>query len=628
LNRIAFINLSTQQVIVKDIPEELLRRYLGGDGLNAYLLFNYLPPDTDALFPDNVLIFGAGMLTGHCDVSLSRFQITAKSPETGGFGTSNAGGFFGPELRFAGFQHLVITGKASRPTYLWVHDGEIEFKDASFVWSKDVYETHQLLMAKMSNPDIQIATIGCGGENLVRFACVMHGLKRAAGRTGMGCVMGSKLLKAVVVKGSQSVNAYSPERMKDVFDKHLKQVTSTKLYPVISRYGTLTIFAIQNEGGQIPVMNHQYNYFEAAEENLEDEIFEEQYKTKTLACFSCPLRCSHRYRIKYGPYQGVWGEGPEYYMMAGFGPMVGNNRWDVILAANDLINRYGLDIGSVGGYIGWLMELWQRGILTERDTGGLNLEWGNPDAIMGLINQMAHNEGLGGMVGQSASHAAEEIGKGSDRYLYQQRGLMHECSVGNRASRATALAEATTNRGYDHLRGRVALEFFGIPTDALAKIFGRPIASDFRAWEGKPYMAMWQQHFTTVIDSLGYCKFATVWPGSTGNLTYKEFAETINVVTGWDVTPQELMVTGERIWNLERMIVLRETGIGREGDIPPRVYFEPNKLEPLKGEKLDREEYEARLDEYYELRGWNKDGTPKRETLARLKLDEKPSHLI
>jgi aldehyde:ferredoxin oxidoreductase len=626
--QVAIIDLSTEQVICQDIPEEVLRMYLGGEGLNTYLLYNHLPKGVDPLGPDNVLIFGAGLVSGY-DVSSSRFEVTSKSAEgEGGFGTSNSGGFWSAELKYAGFQHLVIKGKASRPTYLWIHDGEIEFRDASFLWGRDTYESQELIRDDLGDPQVQVAIIGQAGENLVRFANIMHGLKRAAGRTGMGCIMGSKMLKAIAVRGRKGLKANDPNRLLEIYTDHYRQITSTKIYPVISRYGSLTIFCVQNQSGMISVKNNQYNYFEEAEGRLDDEIFEEQYKTKTLACFACPLRCGHRYRINYGPYAGVWGEGPEFYMMAGFGPAVGNADWDCILAANTLINRYGLDVGSSSGYIAWLMELWQRGIINEKDTGGLNLEWGNKEAILALIHQMAKNEGLGGMIGQKASQSARVIGKGADRYLYMQRGMMHETPENTRASRATSLAAATASRGSDHLKGRCALEFFAMPPEVLEKIYGRPVASDFRSWEGKPWMAAWTQHFTTVADSLGYCKFATIWPGSTHNLNYQQFIETVNAITGWDVTVEELMETGERIWNLERMFIQRETGVLREGDIPPAVYFQPQPSEPLKGEKLDRDEYERALDEYYEIRGWTREGAPTKETLARLKLDREPSHLI
>jgi len=628
MEKLAIVDLTSESVEIKDIPEELLRLYLGGEGLNTYLLYNHLPPGTDPLSPDNVIIFGSGLVSGY-DVSSSRFCVTSKSAEgEGGFGTSSSGGHWAAELKFAGFQHIVIKGKASGPTYLWIHDGEVEFRDASFLWGRDTYECQELLRDDLGDANIQVAVIGQAGENLVKFANVMHGLKRAAGRTGMGCIMGSKLLKAIVVRGKQGIKPADPDKMFEVYNNHYRQITSTKIYPVISRYGTLTIFCIQNQGGMISVKNNQYNYFEEAEGHLDDEIFEEQYKTKSLACFGCPLRCSHRYRIGSGPYTGVWGEGPEFYMMAGFGPAVGNADWDLILAANTLINRYGLDVGSSSGYIAWLMELWQRGIINEKDTAGLNLDWGNKESILTLLHQMALNEGLGGMIGQRASKSAEAFGKEAGRYLYTQRGMMHETPENTRASRATTLAAATASRGSDHLKGRCALEFYAMPPEVLAKIYGKPVASEFSSWEGKSWMSVWTQNFLTVVDSLGYCKFATIFPGSTHNLAYNQFCETLQAARGWDITPEELMETGERIWNLQRMFIQRETGLLREGDIPPSVYFQPQPLEPLKGAKLDHDEYDNALNEYYELRGWTVEGYPRPETLSRLKLDKEPSHLI
>ena len=628
MEKAAIIDLSTEQVVVKDIPQDLLRMYLGGEGLNTYLLYNYSPPGIDPLDPDSPLIFGTGLISGY-DVSSSRFEVTAKSPEgEGGFGTSNCGGHWSAELKFAGFQHLIIKGKATHPMYLWIHDGEIEFRDASHLWGHDTYECQELIQDDLGDKQVKIAMIGQAGENLVKFANIMHGLKRAAGRTGMGCVMGSKLLKAMVVRGRQVLKAYDPEKMLENYSNHYRQVTGTKIYPVISRYGTLTIFCVANQSGTMSVKNNQYNYYEEAEGHLDDEIFEEQYKTKTLACYGCPLRCSHRYRINTGRYAGTWGEGPEFYMMAGFGPAVGNNDWELILAANTLINRYGLDVGSSSGYIAWLMELWQRGIIDEKDTGGLNLEWGNQESILTLLHQMANNEGLGGMIGQQASRSVEAFKPEAARYLYTQRGMIHESPQNFRAARATALGEATGNRGSDHLKGRCSLEFFGMPSEVLEKVYGKPIASALNSWEGKSYMAAWTQNFTTVVDSLGYCKFATIWPGSTHNLNYTNFCETINAVKGWNMTPEELMEIGERIWSLQRLFIQRETGALRAHDIPPSIYFEPQPLEPLKGEKLDRDDYDRALDEYYEIRGWTKEGTPTGETLKSLKLDQEPSRLL
>ncbi|MGD9076455.1 MAG: aldehyde ferredoxin oxidoreductase N-terminal domain-containing protein, partial [Desulfobacteraceae bacterium] len=278
MSQVAYVDLSKREFSCRHIPEELLRLYLGGRGLNAYLLFNHLRPGTDPLSPDNVLIFGSGMLNGHLDVSNGRWHVTGKSPETGINGDSNAGGFWGAELKQAGFQHLVIKGKASMPTYLWIHDGEIEFRDASFLWGRDTHETQELIMDELGDPHVQIACIGQAGEQLVRFACVRHGIKRAAGRTGMGCIMGCKMLKAIAVRGTLGLTAKNPNALLQFAASHYKKLISTKQYPIFSRYGTLVIFAMTNEMGLLGAYNHQYNHFEVAEGELEAEIFDERYK--------------------------------------------------------------------------------------------------------------------------------------------------------------------------------------------------------------------------------------------------------------------------------------------------------------------------------------------------------------
>lgn len=628
MSQVAYVDLSKRKVICRPIPEELLRLYLGGRGLNAYLLFNHLPPGTDPLSPDNVLIFGSGMLNGHLDVSNGRWHVTGKSPETGINGDSNAGGFWGAELKQAGFQHLVIKGKATTPTYLWIHDGEIEFRDASFLWGRDAHETQELIMDELGDPHVQIACIGQAGEQLVRFACVRHGLKHAAGRTGMGCTMGSKMLKAIAVRGTLGLKAKNPNALLKFAASHYKKLISTKQYPVFSRYGTLVIFAMTNEMGLLGAYNHQYNHFEEAEGELEAEIFDEKYKVGTLTCFACPLHCVHRYRIKSGPYQGTWGEGPEWYFMGGFGPNVGNADWDIILVANDLCNRYGLDVGSVSSYLGWLMELWQRGIIDEKFTGGLYLEWGNKEAIIAFIHQVAMRQGLGDRLANGWRSVAEDIGGGVERYIPHTKGLPIESAIDDRALKATPLGQSTSNRGYDHLRGRVALEFFNLPEDILAKIYGKRVSSDIDSWEGKPWMAYWTQMLSTIADSTGVCKFATPWTGSTRSLGFKEFGESINAVTGWDLSVEDLMEIGQRIWNMERLFNARESDIRRDGDMPPEVFYDPNKLEPFKDAKIDKDAYQKALDEYYRILGWNKDGTPTKETQVRLKLDTEPSHLL
>lgn len=441
----------------------------------------------------------------------------------------------------------------------------------------------------------------------------------------MGCVMGSKQLKAIAVRGRQGLKIAHPRQLLEITHKHLKQVLGTKMYPILSRYGTLFAFVVQNECGQLGCYNHQYNRIEVPEGTLEAEVFDEKYKIGSFSCFACPIHCTHRYRIKSGPYAGTWGEGPEWYVMGGFGSQLGNLDWEVILVANDLCNRYGIDVGSTSAYTAWLMELYQRGIIDKKFTGGLSLEWGNKEAIIELIHQIANRKGLGALLANGWRQAAKEIGKGCERYMAHSKWLPVE-QHDSRALRATALGEITSNRGHDHLRGRVNTEWMGLPEDFLEKMYGKPVSSDPTSWDGKAWMATWTQYLFAVVDALNICKFPTKFFGP-GHLGFEEFCEALNAITGWDMSKDELMKIGERIWTLEKLFNVRE-GLGREGDMPPEAYYEPNPLEPRKGLRTDPDKYEKLLDEYYEIHGWDVNGIPKVETLKRLGLDAEPMHIV
>lgn len=628
MSQVAFVDLSKGTIVKKDIPEDLQRMYLGGRGLNAYLLYNYLRPGADPFSPDNVLVFGAGMMNGLLGMSTGRWHVSAKSPETGVIGDSNAGGFFGGELMLAGFQHLVITGKASKPVYLWVHDGEVEIKDATRLWGMDTHETQEQIMDDLSDAQVQIALIGQAGENLVPYACVRHGLKRAAGRTGMGCVMGTKNLKAVAARGTRPIKVARPKELLEFVKDQCKRSKATKIFPIFSRWGTLNVFVVQNETGLLAAYNHQFNHSPEAEGQLEAEEFDEKYRIKNVSCFSCHFHCTGQYRISGGVYDGTFGEGPEWYFMGGFGPNVGCFDWETVLVANDLCNRYGIDIGTVTSYLGWLMELWQRKIIDKEFTGGLNFDWGNKETVIKMIHLMSRREGLGAKLAKGWQEVAKELGHGAEKYLHHTKNLPIESVIDDRPARATCIAQSTSNRGYDHLRGRVAIEFFGMPEDVIEKIIGHKASSDMTSWEGKPWMVVWTHRNTSLADCLGFCKLATPWTGSVGGVSFNDFIQMTNLVTGWNVTEPELHEIADRVWTIERLFNARESKIRRDGDLPPAIFYEPAKLGPQEGQKIVREEYEKALDEYYNIMGYKQDGTPKAATLKRLGLADEPSHKL
>lgn len=626
MNQIGYVDLGSKKVSVKEIPEELLQQYLGGRGLNAYLLYNHVKKGTDPLSPENALIFGAGLLSGHFANAYSRFHVTGKSPETGIYGDSNMGGSIAAELKYAGFQHLVIKGKADKPTYLWVHDGEIEFRDASHLWGVDTYETQLKISEELNEPEAKIACIGQAGEKLVRFANVRHLMKRSAGRMGMGCIMGSKRLKAIAVKGSQGLIAKSPEKLLELTKKQYDYARRTKIFQIVSRWCNLFVWPVWHERESISVRNHQASYFPESYGKIDVDIFLDNYSEKMLACHSCPMHCQHRFHIKSGPFAGLKGEGPEWILWNLYCSHIGNTRLDVALAALDLANKYGIDYMTYGLYLAWLMELWQRGIINEKDTGGLNLEWGNPEAIIQIIHQVANREGLGNVISDGSEEAIKRIGRGCERYLYRcGKGLTLEPSNW-RILRATPLGNMTSNRGNDHLRGIVNLEFMNLPAEVMEKIFWRPVDPNPHTWETKAWMATWSQYLYTISDATGLCRFWTKFmaPDFWG---FEEPCEVINAVTGWGISREELMEIGERIWNIERLFNVRE-GLGRKSDMPPPLLFEPIKEGARKGLRLEPEKWERLLDEYYELHGWDKEGRPSQQTLQRLNLDKEPSHIL
>ena len=369
MNPVAFVDLSAQKIDVKSVPEEVRRLYLGGRGINMYLLYNHLKEGTDPLSSDNPLIFGAGLLTGTLGMATSRFNISSKSPESGNLGDSNSGGFFGPELRFAGFDHLFITGRAPSPVYLWVHDGEIEFRKADHLEDLTLPQTLDAIRNELGDQDVQVAAIGPAGRSQVVFANVMCTIGDAAGRTGMGTMMGSKNLWAIAARGKKAIDVEDPRKLLEVTAKHYRQITGTKGYKATALYGTLMRLSISRTQGQEPAHNYQDNMLESGGEEFDPDVFVRKYEYAKMACFNCPVHTKHLHRVSSGEHQGLRGAGPEYGGAGYFGSSCGTGDWVTIMECWDLCNQYGLDILTTAGYIAWVMELYDRGLIDKSLTG-------------------------------------------------------------------------------------------------------------------------------------------------------------------------------------------------------------------------------------------------------------------
>ncbi|MFH1421158.1 MAG: aldehyde ferredoxin oxidoreductase family protein [Planctomycetota bacterium] len=630
--KIAYIDLSAGTFKTSPIPVMLRNLFLGGRGIDAYLLYNHCPKGIDAFDPQNPLIISAGLLVGTLASASARTHVMAKSPLTNLVGSSNMGGFFAPELRWAGFDHLVITGKAQKPVYLWINDGKIEIKSAKSIWGLSPLDAQESIRKELRDEEIQVLTIGIAGENLVRFANVRTGLKNAAGRTGLGAILGSKNLKAVAVRGTLDIEIAHPEEALKYDEELIRSITSTKFGKIMQKWGTAFIYGVTNSTGLVRTRNFQTNQHTDSED-IECERIED-YSFGTEGCFGCGLHCRHRYILKKEPFKGVYAQGPEYTSQGAFGAEVGCRSMDTVLAGNHLVNYYGLDTLETGSLMAWAFELYEKGIITDEDTGGLELRWGNDEAVLKLIEMIAKREGIGGIIAEGPLRAAAKIGKNSERYLIHVKGMSNLHSD-ERPTPSLALGIATASRGSDHLRSRPAIDLYFLPEPVLRKIYSNPVpydgplSSSYLDYEGKPWQVIWHEMCYAAIDCLGICKFHTTFL-SPNMPNFDEFSELIYLNTNLEISPKEIWTVAERVYNLERLFNISE-GATRKDDWLVDRYFEeptPSGLEIVKGKTIDRKKLKAMLDEYYKLHGWDNNGVPEKETLKRLSLDQEPTHKL
>ncbi len=641
--KIAYINLSTGEIETKPIPLEVRKKFLGGRGLDAYLLLNHTPKGCDPLGPDNALIISGGILTATCASATARTHIMAKSPLTSLLGSANMGGFFAPELAWAGFHHLVITGKADKPVYLFIHNGQIEIRDAANIWGKTTTDTQWAIRDELNDQEVKSCVIGPAGENLVRFANVMTGIKNSAGRTGMGCVMGSKNLKAVAARGTMDINIAHPEEAFE-YNKHfIEQITSAKVNQTQGTLGTPFIWGATNSWGGVRTRNFQYNQLEYADDiepERIDEICEETMGPHHMTgCFGCQVHCRAQYKIPSGPYAGKYDEGPEYTSQGAFGGEPECRSAETVLTGNHLVDQYGMDNLETGSIISWAMELYEEGILTSKDTDGLDLKFGNDEALLEMVHRICFRKGwLGDTLADGGIPAAEKIGKNSFEYMIQVKG-MNNLHSDERATPALALNIATSSRGSDHLRSRPAIDLYHLPEKVLRRIYSNPIpydgplSSEHTSYEGKPWQVFWQENCYMAVDCLGICKYHTTFLGATLP-NFEDWPKVIYYNTGLEFTPEELWEVAERCNMIERLFNLRE-GLSRndlkKGDTLNHRYFDEPCLRgapDVIGKTIDRKKFSKMIDEFYEHKGLDKKGNPKPKTLKRLGLINEPSHLV
>ena len=592
--KILRVDLSSGRMRRETISEEWLRKFLGGEGLATRILYSELEAGVNPLSPKNKLIFMTGPLTGTITPAAPRYSVAARSPLTLCIGTSNAGGFFGPELKFAGWDGIIVEGRAEKPVYLLIRDGEVELKDASHLWGKDTYETEEILRREVGGKNLRCACIGPAGENLVLIASILNDKCRLAGRTGMGAVMGSKRLKAIAVEASRRrIEVADEEELKRLSGEIVEKLQANPLVKLLSDHGTDGFFKLLMEEGYGLAKNWTQAGF--AVEKLDGENITRNLMVRRTSCFMCPIACHRDVRIDSGPYAGYEGPGPEYETVGAIGCLCLIDDLKAITKASDLCNRYGIDTISTGSIIAFAMECYEKGLITKEDTGGVELAWGNVDAVLEMIRMIAFREGFGNLLAEGSRRAAEKIGGEAPQLAMQVKGLelaMHD----PRVKPGYGLSFATNTTGGRHTEGVEGSE--------------------------NPSTIILDQNMHAVVNSTGLCRFAYVALSHeiSDAVLFSYVPKLLSAAVGWDITLEEVLKTGERIFNLKRLFNLKH-GIGKEEDrLPRRFLEEPLQTGPAKGRICN---LKPLLEKYYELRGWNAEtGYPTREKLEELELSD------
>jgi aldehyde:ferredoxin oxidoreductase len=589
------VDLSKRRVEKQALDPKLARAYIGGRGLGTKILYDEMDPRVDPLSPQNKLLLGTGPLTGTNAPTGGRYMVITKSPLTGAIACSNSGGYFGAELKFCGYDFLVVEGQASEPVYLWLDNDRVEIRPAEKVWGQNTHETDDRLRDE-THPEAKISCIGPAGEKRGLTACVMNDKHRAAGRSGVGAVMGAKNLKAVAAKGFQSVRVADP---KGYMAACLAAITKLKESPVtgtgLPKYGTPVLVNVINTHGFLPTRNFQQGQFEGADK-LSGETIADTILLKNKGCFACTIACARVTAVKTGDHTGS-GEGPEYESGWALGIATGVSDLGAVTKANYLCNELGMDTIEAGVSVATAMELFERGYLPEQDVGRA-LRFGDGDALVWLVGEMGYRRGFGELAAQGGYRVAERYGHPE---LFMGVKKQAFPAYDGRGAQGMALGYATANRGACHLRGyTISVEVFGIPKKM-----------DPFVTEGKAETSKLFQDVTAFVDSTGICLFTTFGIG------VEDIHPILETATGAGYTLEECLQIGERVWNLERLFNLKAGLSGKDDTLPPRILHEGIPDGPAKGMVGRLHEM---LPEYYSLRGWDAKGVPSRAKLRELAL--------
>ena len=603
MGKILKVNLANEEVHIEDLSLEIQEKYIGGSGLAAKIIFNDVPNDVEPFNPDALLIFSTGPLTGTSVPSSGRLSVCARSP-LGIWGESHAGGLFGPNLKKAGFDSIIISGRAKIPTYLWIDDGAVTITSAEKTWGKDVYETYEMIKREIKDNTVKIAAIGPAGENCINYASIVFDVGKA-GRAGMGAIMGSKNLKAIAVKGTKKIPVAREDELRNFAKEVQIQLSKSPTAQSLHKYGTGGGMESYYHMGNIPLRNHRDGVWDEDKiERIGGMKLTQTILDKITPCCNCVIGCKRTISIKEGKYAGLKADSPEFETLCMLGANLLNDDLPLVAKANDLCNRLGTDTISTGGVIAFAIEAYEKGLITINDTGGLELKWGSSDNIVELIELIAYRKGIGDLLAKGVQEAAKQLNQKSADFAVHVKGL--EAPAHNpRAFFGQALSYATMNRGACHLaythnpdRGRLAPEI------------GITMQGDRFQSRGKALMVKKMQDMMEVYDLLTICKYV-----SSAGLSLTQIATFFELVTGKKMSVDDFMKIGERSFTLKRVLNCNWCASSRDDNLPKRL------LEPQNGGTQQHvPDLSLMLKEYYEIRGWTPDGEPSEEKLKELEI--------
>ncbi len=638
--KILDVDLLTGEIVKRDVAPQFAQDYIGGMGFSCKILYDEVGPTVDPFSPDNIVIFANGPLTGTHAPCSGRTEVTTKSPLTGSIGTGNTGGVWGALLKHAGFDLVIIRNKAEKPVYLWIDDDVVELREASHLWGKDTRVTSDALRKELGSSQrskISVMAIGPSGENLVRYACPLNDYYHVAGRSGAGAVMGAKRLKAIAVRGTGTVRIARPKEFQEAAraarERLMAADRATRL-PGAPPEGRILYI----ERGCLSAKNYQTGVLPQWVETRSLDVALKYVTKKDGTCYACPIPCFSLAEVNEGKYAGLKvNRSTHPGVVFDWGATCAIDNLPAIWKCKELCQQLGMDYVSAAGSIAFAMELFQRGIITTKDTDGLELSWGNEDAVIPMLHKIAFRDGFGDILAEGSLRAAERIGNGAEQYVMTIKGMEMGMLPDPRSGpRGWLFGSLTNPRGGDNIKNTHFLadkynpnwwvDKFDMFEDVKKKIYSMPPQEVSYTWEGKALMCRWFEDLYSAVNALGLCFFPAGFRLALGP-TY--LSRLFSACTGWDTTPQDIMKFGEKVFTLFKTYTVRQ-GLTRKDDTwPDRFYTEPLPEGPAKGAMLSRDTIEQLLDEYYELRGWDrKSGNPTKDKLVELGLDDVANELL